>query len=296
MTIKMQNGEDYYPKIVMHSIPDGEFAGFAPVNQNNIDGVLINNTGALRYNGKIWEIVPYNYKPDTKLPAGFLDYENNIFKTLETITVVAETQKIPETIPEAMFPGACVNILIPESAFKEFFAAYKEEMEGALYMQYMVTTDDPDAFCETAKELLAPFITAEGDRLIIQNITQLARLNHNITMIVMLFGYGFIAMLSLIAVTSVIATISTGMALRTQEFAMLYSAGMTSNGMNKMLNLESLMYGMKSIFIGLLVGLALSYLIYMGLLRSLCKSLVFNNTFPESFSALKFQAFQCLTK
>jgi putative ABC transport system permease protein len=90
----------------------------------------------------------------------------------------------------------------------------------------------------------------------------MTRLNRNITLIFMLFGYGFIAMLSLIAVTSVIATISTGMALRRQEFAMLYSAGMTPGGMNKMLNLESLMYGLKFLLIGIPVGLALSYLIY----------------------------------
>jgi putative ABC transport system permease protein len=69
-------------------------------------------------------------------------------------------------------------------------------------------------------------------------------------------------MLSLIAITSVIATISTNITLRRQEFAMLYSAGMTPGGMNKMLNLESLLYGLKSLLIGLPVGMVLSDLIY----------------------------------
>lgn len=43
---------------------------------------------------------------------------------------------------------------------------------------------------------------------------------------------------------------------------MLYSAGMTPGGMNKMLNLESLLYGVKSIVIGLPIGTGLSYLLY----------------------------------
>ena len=37
---------------------------------------------------------------------------------------------------------------------------------------------------------------------------------------------------------------------------------MTPEGANKMLNLESLLYGLKSFFIGVPIGLALSYLIY----------------------------------
>jgi putative ABC transport system permease protein len=76
-------------------------------------------------------------------------------------------------------------------------------------------------------------------------------------------------MLSLIAITSVITTISTGMALRRQEFAMLYSAGMTPKGLNKMLNLESLLYGIKSLSIGVPAGLAVSYLIYTAMAESI---------------------------
>jgi putative ABC transport system permease protein len=40
---------------------------------------------------------------------------------------------------------------------------------------------------------------------------------------------------------------------------------MTPEGMNKMLNLESLLYGLKSLLIGVPVGLALSYLLYLAM-------------------------------
>ena len=49
---------------------------------------------------------------------------------------------------------------------------------------------------------------------------------------------------------------------------MLYSVGMTGGGVMKMLNLESLLYGMKSLIIGLPLGILASYLIYQAIMQS----------------------------
>jgi len=43
---------------------------------------------------------------------------------------------------------------------------------------------------------------------------------------------------------------------------MLYSIGMTNKGLNKMLNLESLMYSAKALFIGIPLGIIASYVFY----------------------------------
>ena len=56
---------------------------------------------------------------------------------------------------------------------------------------------------------------------------------NNLQNLVMFFIYGFIGLLSLIAITSVVTTISTNLALRKQEFAMLKSIGMTKKGLKK---------------------------------------------------------------
>jgi putative ABC transport system permease protein len=52
------------------------------------------------------------------------------------------------------------------------------------------------------------------------------------------------------------------MNLRAREFAMLKSVGMTGREFNRMVRLESIMYGSKSLAIGLPLGVILSYVIY----------------------------------
>ena len=52
------------------------------------------------------------------------------------------------------------------------------------------------------------------------------------------------------------------MELRKQEFAMLKSVGMTSKEFSRMIRLESIFMGTKSLVIGVPIGIGLSYLIY----------------------------------
>ena len=52
------------------------------------------------------------------------------------------------------------------------------------------------------------------------------------------------------------------MELRRQEFAMLKSVGMTKKEFNKMIRLESIFIGCKSLIIGIPIGVIISYLIY----------------------------------
>ncbi|MBQ7706526.1 MAG: ABC transporter permease, partial [Lachnospiraceae bacterium] len=63
-------------------------------------------------------------------------------------------------------------------------------------------------------------------------------------------------------------TITTNMQLRRKEFAMLKSVGMTSNEFSRMVNLETIFMGTKSLLYGLPIGMVLSYLIYLKLGKS----------------------------
>ncbi|GHU94679.1 hypothetical protein FACS1894208_06190 [Clostridia bacterium] len=77
----------------------------------------------------------------------------------------------------------------------------------------------------------------------------------------MVFVYSFVALLTLIGLTNVISTISANVRMRSQEFAVLQSVGMTRGGLRRMLNLESVMCTVKSLIIGLPLAIALTYLI-----------------------------------
>ena len=90
-------------------------------------------------------------------------------------------------------------------------------------------------------------------------------------LVMRIFSYGFILLISLIAMANVFNTISTNILLRRREFAMLRSVGMTDKGFRRMMNLECILYGCKGLFFGLLVAIGVTYLIY----RALSNELVF---------------------
>lgn len=85
--------------------------------------------------------------------------------------------------------------------------------------------------------------------------------NMALLIVVDVFTYGFIILISLISIANVFNTISTNITLRKREFAMLKSIGMTKKAFNKMMNYECLLYGIKSIIYGLPIGLFISYLL-----------------------------------
>ena len=89
------------------------------------------------------------------------------------------------------------------------------------------------------------------------------RVMNNIVTIVKVFSYGFITLISLIAVANVFNTVSTNVALRRRDYAMLRSMGMTGKGINRMSNYECLIYGSRSLLIGLPIAILITYLIHL---------------------------------
>lgn len=78
------------------------------------------------------------------------------------------------------------------------------------------------------------------------------------TLIVMqIFVYGFVAVISLVSVTNIVNTISTNINLRKRELAIIKSIGVTPGGFNKMIYLESLLYGILSLLYGVPLGIGL---------------------------------------
>ena len=85
---------------------------------------------------------------------------------------------------------------------------------------------------------------------------------NRMVLVISIFLYGFITVITLIGVTNIFNTITTNMILRSKEFAMLKSVGMTTNEFNKMIRLENIMYGVKALLIGAPIGILGSYFIY----------------------------------
>lgn len=91
---------------------------------------------------------------------------------------------------------------------------------------------------------------------------QSAKEQNSMVLVVSIFLYGFIAVISAIGITNIFNTITTNMTLRSREFAILRSVGMTEKEFRRMIRYESLLYGAKALLFGIPVGVVLSYGMY----------------------------------
>lgn len=89
------------------------------------------------------------------------------------------------------------------------------------------------------------------------------------TTVVNVFSYGFIILISLIAMTNVFNTISTSIALRRREFGMLRSVGLTQGAFARMMDYECLIYGLRALLWGLPVSALVTYAIYRTMAKTI---------------------------
>ena len=111
------------------------------------------------------------------------------------------------------------------------------------------------------------------------NLSEILDQFYSAAFVIDVFTYVFVIMISLIAVANVFNTISTNIRLRRRELAMLRSVGMSGRDFNKMMTYECVFYGMWTLFTGLPLSAAASWLIYRGL-ASVEKMENFHFVFP----------------
>ncbi len=118
----------------------------------------------------------------------------------------------------------------------------------AIDAEAFVKSSDPDQTEQDISDLL-------GGAVMVSNFDLQARMMNAVTLVVQIFVYGFILVISLIGMTNIFNTISTNMRLRAREFASLRSIGMTNREFDRMIRLESVFYSVKSLLIGIPLGL-----------------------------------------
>ncbi|HIZ44753.1 MAG TPA: FtsX-like permease family protein [Firmicutes bacterium] len=119
-------------------------------------------------------------------------------------------------------------------------------------------TDDHDSLMAQLRGLEEK----QGSSMYIYSAVEEYRTVENMLILINVFVYGFIILTALICVTSIFNTISTSMALRRREYAMLKSVGMDPGRFGRMIAYESVFYGLKALLYGLPAGLILMYGIY----------------------------------
>ena len=133
---------------------------------------------------------------------------------------------------------------------------------------------DVDEFKDIEFELNAILINTEDTSKIMDEVEKIhsgiertdiqesEEAEKSMVLIISIFLYGFITVITLIGITNIFNTITSNMELRQKEFAMLKSIGMTKKEFNRMIRLETLFYGTKSLIYGIALGLLATFALY----------------------------------
>lgn len=137
-----------------------------------------------------------------------------------------------------------------------------DEMFNSLFSSVIGTSvyyksDNANKLQDSIEEIFKGY-----DYYSINNSDENVKAMENFFTLIAIFLYGFIIVISLIGITNIFNTITTNMELRKREFATLKSVGMTKDEFKRMIRLESIFMGMKSLCFGIPIGLILSYIIY----------------------------------
>lgn len=126
---------------------------------------------------------------------------------------------------------------------------------------YRLTSTDNQMTEKTLYEYLGDGILSEG---YIYNNAAIGQQTVNLIIIIKVLAYGFIIIMSLISIANAFNTISTNFILRSREFAILKSVGMSDSDIRKLLNFECLLYGTKAFLISIPISVLISVLIHYG--------------------------------
>lgn len=184
-----------------------------------------------------------------------VDWETGKETPINKITIAALTDQLPMGANQASI-GA-VNIIISEQVLDQLNVSRENMGSKGVYLK----TTDPMATQQEIEEM-------KENNIYVHNVYKYRQENEQMILLMSVFTYGFILLITLISIANIFNTISTSISLRKREFAMLKSVGMTPKGFNKMINYESIFYGIKSLLYGLPISIGVMYLIYKSLMNS----------------------------
>lgn len=164
-----------------------------------------------------------------------------------------------------------LKLVVSNNVFRAIQEEWTTDEKFALIS---LQVEDTETFSPVVTKLLKD--NYQADQFSTYDVDEIQRSNNAIIMVLRIFTYGFVGLITLIGATNIFNTISTNIALRRREFAMLKSVGMSPKSFNKMIRYESIFYGLKALLYGLPFSLLISYLIF----KSLEGSISFGFTLP----------------
>lgn len=195
--------------------------------------------------------------------SGYVDEEtinNGVRKTVD-VNIAGVTDKAP-----IGYKG-CSNtthLFMNQKGFESLWADGKSGNElkpgNATYSAYVVA-ENADEYQDTLEKETEENPEYSQISFYVSNLDKQMRDEKSLFTLLGVFAYGLIVVIALIGITNIINTLSTGMELRSREFATLRSIGMTDKQFAGMVRLESVFISVKALVIGVPLGILISYLL-----------------------------------
>ncbi len=212
--------------------------------------------------GKYVELKPVNLSRGDSLPVAYMDSEKGQNIALGELTVLQTTDQFPMGVMP-IGNNAGFQVIVGEDVFHKL--AERIERKDIYTSSYLCLQSKDPMKLQTEIEGLRD--ASETNSIYIFNTYQMRQQEEQLMMLLTVFVYGFIILITAICIANIFNTISTSIALRKREFAMLKSVGMTPKGFNKMINYESIFYGIKALLYGLPASVLMMLFIYYTLTK-----------------------------
>ena len=194
--------------------------------------------------------------------SGYVDEEtinNGVRKTLD-VTIAGVTDKVP--IGYKSYSYATL-LFMNQKGFESLWADGKSNELKQRYVSYSayVVAENADEYQDTFEKETEGNPEYSQISFSVSNLDKQMRDEKSLFTLLGVFAYGLIVVIALIGITNIINTLSTGMELRSREFATLRSIGMTDKQFVGMVRLESVFISVKALVIGVPLGILISYLL-----------------------------------
>lgn len=195
--------------------------------------------------------------------SGYVDEEtinNGVRKTVD-VTIAGVTDKAPIGYKDYSYPAL---LFMNQKGFESLWADGKSGNElkpgYASYSAYVVA-ENADDYQDTFEKETEGNPEYSQISFHVSNLDKQMRDEKSLFTLLGVFAYGLIVVIALIGITNIINTLSTGMELRSREFATLRSIGMTDKQFAGMVRLESVFISVKALVIGVPLGVLINYLL-----------------------------------
>ncbi|MGE6229898.1 ABC transporter permease [Paenibacillus chitinolyticus] len=254
------------------SLDDASFTSYlqsAGINEKKLEAgdtvsaVLVNRF-TLKEKHIFTDISQLTVTEGTELPFNVNPLDGT--KTQGKVRIASITDKRPPNMFRYQETPSTVTLIVSEQGFDKLRQELDNDKLSSLIASEVQFTTVQSA--ELEKETISILNEYPNADAYTTNLIEIRQNEKDRATVISVFLYGFVILIGLICTANIINTISTGMALRKREFAMLASIGMTPKSMKRMIRYEGLFYGMKSLIYGLPVSLCVIFIIYKILSRN----------------------------